>query len=291
VNVISQEAINFSIKCIWAKSPDIFTPKKLMPASTPTCLDYKQVAMPMVDPITGKTISRYKRLMKDPTTAERWQMAFGKDFGGVMQGDHKTGQKGTNSIFVMTHNKISRIPKGQTVTYAHVVVDFCPQKEDLHRICITAGGNLIKYPGGLLTRTANLTTSKLMWNSVLSTKNVKYMCLDIKNFYLHAPLDRYEYMKMPLALFQEWIKQQYNLNKLPLNCFVYLEMHRAVWGLPQVSTLANKLLQKRLLSHGYFECPNFPGLWKHYTRPILFTLVMDNFGLKYVGKEHVNHLI
>jgi len=61
--------------------------------------------------------------------------------------------------------------------------------KDPHRIRITAGGNLIKYPGELLTRTTNLTNSKLMWNSVLSTKDAKYMCLDIKNFYLSAPLD------------------------------------------------------------------------------------------------------
>jgi hypothetical protein len=29
------------------------------------------------------------------------------------------------------------------------------------------------------------------------------MCLDIKNFYLTAALDYYEYMKIPLALFPE----------------------------------------------------------------------------------------
>jgi hypothetical protein len=70
-NVISQEGINFLNKCIWAKSPNIFTPKKLMPAATPTYLDFfVQVVMPMVHPVTGKTISSYKRLMKNPTTAE-----------------------------------------------------------------------------------------------------------------------------------------------------------------------------------------------------------------------------
>jgi hypothetical protein len=83
---------------------------------------------------------------------------------------------------------------------------------------------------------------------------------------------------------------QYNLDKLALNKFVYLEMHRAVWGLPQAGILANKLLRKHLLPHGYFECPNTPSLWKHATHPISFTLVVDNFGVKYVGKEHVNHL-
>jgi hypothetical protein len=35
----------------------------------------------MVHPITGETISSYKKLMNDPATAEIWQMAFRKDFG------------------------------------------------------------------------------------------------------------------------------------------------------------------------------------------------------------------
>jgi hypothetical protein len=74
-----------------------------------------------------------------------------------------------------------------------------------------AGGNLINYPGELTTKT-DLTTSKLMWNSVLSTKGAKYMCLDIKNFYLTAPLDRFEYMKMPISLFPSWSHEQYNLD-------------------------------------------------------------------------------
>jgi hypothetical protein len=151
--------------------------------------------MSMVHPTMGKTISNYKRLMHDPDTSEVWQTAFGKDFGLMAQGDNKTGQKGTNSIFVMTHDEIRTIPKNQTVPYARVVVDFCPQKADPHRICITAGGNLINYPVELSTRTADLTTSKLMWNSVLSTAGAKYMCLDIKNFYLTAPLDRFEYIR------------------------------------------------------------------------------------------------
>ena len=245
----------------------------------------------MVHPTTGETISSYKRLMHDPVTAETWQTAFGKDFGGMAQGDRKTGQKGTNSIFVMTHDEIKLIPKDRTVTYARVVVDFRPQKADPYRIRITAGGNLINYPGELSTRTADLTTSKLMWNSVLSTVGAKYMCLDIKNFYLTAPLDRYEYMKMPIGLFPSWIIEQYNLMEHVLNGFVYLEMRRAVWGLPQAGILANKLLRKRLLPHGYYECNNTPGLWKHSTRPISFTLVVDDFGVKYVGREHAEHLI
>ena len=85
-------------------------PTKLRPdTGTTASFDFQQVAMPMVHPTMGETISSYKRLMHDPATAEIWQTAFGKDFGGMAQGDEKTGQKGTNSIFVMTHDKIKNI--------------------------------------------------------------------------------------------------------------------------------------------------------------------------------------
>ncbi len=59
-----------------------------------------------------ENISSYKYPMHDPAIAEIWQTAFGKDFGrGMAQGNKKTGLKGTNSIFVMTHSEIAQIPK------------------------------------------------------------------------------------------------------------------------------------------------------------------------------------
>jgi len=64
-----------------------------------------------------------------------------------------------------------------------------------------------------------------------------------------------------------------------------------VWGLPQAGILANKLLRKRLSPHGYYECVNTPGLWRYATSPIIFSLVVDNFGIKYVGNELADHLI
>ena len=64
-----------------------------------------------------------------------------------------------------------------------------------------------------------------------------------------------------------------------------------MYGLPQAGIIANQLLTKRLEPHGYFQCRHTPGLWKHKWRPILFSLVVDDFGIKYVGKQHADHLI
>ncbi len=67
-------------------------------------------------------------------------------------------------------------------------------------------------------------------------------------------------------------------------------MRRTLWGLPRAGILANKLLCKHLSPHGYYECPNTPELWKQEMQSSAFTLVVDNFGVKYVGKEDADHL-
>jgi hypothetical protein len=104
-------------------------------------------------------------------------------------------------------------------------------------------------------------------------------------------LEYFEYMKMPLSLFPSWIVEQYNLKELAVKGWVYIEMRRAVWGLPQAGILANKRLRRKVVPFGYHECVNTPGLWRHETRAISFTLVVDDFGTKYVKKEDVDHLI
>jgi hypothetical protein len=57
-----------------------------------------------------------------------------------------------------------------------------------------------------------------------------------------------------------------------------------MYGLPQAGILANKFLACRLAIHGYHQSNFTSGLWRHVTRPIKFTRVVDDFGLQYVGK-------
>jgi hypothetical protein len=54
---------------------------------------------------------------------------------------------------------------------------------------ITIGGNLINYPYELTTQTADMVSSKIMWNSVISMPNTKFGGADIKNLYLETPLN------------------------------------------------------------------------------------------------------
>jgi hypothetical protein len=150
---------------------------------------------------------------------------------------------------------------------------------------------LVSFEGKLLVCTADINTAKIHWNSIISNKKAKYMCLDIKKNYLMAALKYFEYMKIPLTLFPSWIVEQYNLAKHQKDGWVYLEMRRAVWELPQAGILANKKLRRKLAPFGYYKCVKTPGLWKHESRPLTFTLVVDDFGVKYESKDDVDHLI
>jgi hypothetical protein len=64
-----------------------------------------------------------------------------------------------------------------------------------------------------------------------------------------------------------------------------------MYGLPQAGILANELLQRNLAKDGYRPTTHNHGLWTHDTRPISFSLVVDDFGVKYVGREHAEHLM
>jgi hypothetical protein len=148
---LRQEAIAHLIATEQTNDVLPFTPSNLCKYRPPP-QDFEHYAMPMIHPVTRKSISSYKCLMNDPATADTWMTAFGKDFGGMSQDNNKIGQPGTNAMFIMLPSNVPNIPKDRVVTYARVVVDHCPQKADPNRIQITAGGNLINYPGKLKHR-------------------------------------------------------------------------------------------------------------------------------------------
>ena len=64
-----------------------------------------------------------------------------------------------------------------------------------------------------------------------------------------------------------------------------------MYGLPQSGIILQTLHEKRLNAHGYHQSRFTPDLWTHEWRLIYFTLIVDDFGVKYVGKEHADHLI
>ena len=87
------------------------------------------------------------------------------------------------------------------------------------------------------------------------------------------------------------MEQEYDLHDKISKGRVLAEVRTGIYGLPQAGRLAYLKLVRHLAADGYVPTGKMPGLFRHITRPVLFNLVEDNFGVKYKGKQHVQHLI
>ena len=61
--------------------------------------------------------------------------------------------------------------------------------------------------------------------------------------------------------------------------------------LKQAGRVTNDRLKINLAQFGYAPVPCTSALCKHATHDITFYLVVDDIGVKYVGKENADHLI
>ncbi|KAL7425759.1 hypothetical protein ACHAXH_000120 [Discostella pseudostelligera] len=198
--------------------------------------------------------------------------------------------EGTDTFKAIHYNDIP-LDRRNDVTYTRVVCEYRPQKADPNRTRITIGGNRICYPGDTGTRTGSLELVKLQINSTLSTPGARFACFDISNFYLGTPMDRPEYVRIKLTDIPTEFIDEYTLTEYAYNGWVYFKINKGVYSLKQAGKLANDLLTERLQLSGYYQCPLTPGLWRHQWRPISFVLIVDDFGIKYVGKRHADHLL
>ena len=101
-----------------------------------------------------------------------------------------------------------------------------------------------------------------------------------------AKFVRFRYDLIPLRIID-----YYNLDGIVVDGFVYARINRAWYGLKQGEKIAHDDLVAHLNKHGYVQADNTDGFFKHITRDISFTLVVNDFGIKYVNNDDVQHLI
>jgi hypothetical protein len=98
-------------------------------------------------------------------------------------------------------------------------------------------------------------------------------------------------MVINLSSLPQEIINKYDWIELSKDRKVYIEIQKGMYRLRQAGILTNKLLQRNLAKDGYRPTQHTHGLWTHGTRPIAFSVVVDDLGVKYVGREHAEHLI
>lgn len=203
----------------------------------------------------------YRTLIKDPKTRARWIRSFTHELGRLEQ-VVGSNIKGTDTIFFVPYRQIP-VDRRKQITYGKIVVDYKPNISEMYRTRITVGGDRIEYPGEVITPTADIVTTKLLINSVISTPGARFMTAYIGNFYLGTPMERYEYMVIPMSIIPQEIITQYKLNDLQRQGKVYIEIRRGVYGLPHAGLLAQQQLTQHLEPSGYVPCRHTHGLWRH----------------------------
>ncbi len=113
------------------------------------------------------------------------------------------------------------------------------EKAEPNQMQFTVGGNRINYPGKVDTLTAEMLVAKMLFNSVISTKDAQFMTIDISNLYLMTPLHPAEFIQIKLSDILDKVIREYKLReKATKNRSIYIRAKRSMYGLPQAELLA-----------------------------------------------------
>jgi hypothetical protein len=263
-----------------------WTPRNHQPAPT-TGIPLNELANTVMD---GDKMLKYRQLIQHPDLGKEWRFSSANEFGRLAQG---IGGRisGKNTISFIDKSAVPE-DRFKDVNYGKFVCSVRLEKAEKNRTRLVVGGNRINYPDKVGTPTADMLLAKILFNSVISTKGARFMTGDIKNFYLMTPLKQKEYVKLKLADIPQEVISEYKLrSKVIADEHMYIEINKGIYGLPQAGLLAREILVERLAERGYSQCKIVPGLWRHETRPIVFTLVVDDFGVNYVNKQDADHLM
>ena len=154
-----------------------------------------------------------------------WIKAFVNDLGRLVQGVGARMPKGNNSIFLIPRGKV---PKFKTVTYGRIVSEIRPHKIETHRFRITVGGDRLKFDDLAATQCAGMVTTKLLFNSSVSTPGDRFCTIEINDFYYGIPISDYEYMRIQLAAIPQVIIDQYYLGTIQHKGWVYIEIQKGM---------------------------------------------------------------
>jgi hypothetical protein len=248
-----------------------------------------ELAFPVLDPDTVQLLE-YRHLLRHPKFKDAWNISAANEFGRLAQGI-KGRVKATDTIKFIRKGDIPP-DRLKDVTYLKFVCQVRTEKEEPNRTQATFGGNLIHYPDDVGTPTADLLLIKIFLNSVISTAGAKFATADLSNFYLCTPMPRPEFGRVKLSDIPDEIIVEYKLRDIATNDgWVYFRADKTHYWLPQAGSLSHDLLEKHLNAEGYFKSLVVPGLWKHKTRSIQFVLVVDDFGIKYLKQDDLDHLL
>ena len=255
------------------------------------------VAKTLVTPIIHQKINHIYNENGQPMSLDRllqsenaiiWERATSNEIGRLSQG--------INNILgndVLDFILKEQVPKNKIVTYARMVCDHRPFKNEPFRVRLTVGGDRLTYDNDAASPASSLLESKNILNSTISqsSKGCRFMTLDIKDFFLKTMMSDYEYMRIHNKYFIGDIRKKYNIdNIMASDGYVYCRIKKGMYGLKQAARLAYDDLKNHLKKYGYKPDVFAQNVWTHESRPTKFCLCVDDFGVQYFSEDDANHL-
>jgi hypothetical protein len=117
------------------------------------------------------------------------------------------------------------------------------------------------------------------------------MTLDIRNFYLGTPMEEPVYMFINVDSIPHDIFDKYQLRDIAENGKVVMEVSSTIYGLKEAGKLSQDRLVAHLAEYGYKQCRFTPCLFIHESNGAAFTLVVDDFLVKFQNQMAADHLI
>ena len=147
-----------------------------------------------------------------------------------------------------------------------MVCDHRPLKKKKIRVWLTLGGDVLEYDGNASSPAASLLEAKLLINSTISDahQGAKFMCIDLKDFFLQSFLEEPEYIRIHGKYFVGEIRNKYNIDEIIApDGYVYCEAIRGMYGLNQAAKLARDQLIRTLKPFGYYPTTESQNIWAH----------------------------
>ena len=83
------------------------------------------------------------------------------------------------------------------------------------------------------------------------------------------------------------------LGNLPMSTTLRQSLTTMTWSSTSKSEKVSMTCSRPLHRYGYYQCATTPGLWCHkwWQPSIMLFLIINDFGIKYVGRQHADHLL
>ena len=270
---------DFSLK---SKNAIIKSTKRIRPCCSSFLLTAFELQM--LDVEFGKLLS-HRKLQQCPKYKEDWDLFAAKEFGRLSQGIGSRA-KGTETIFFIPKNK-DLANRLKDVTYDKFVCKVWPEKSEPNWTKWPVGSSLVNFSDEVGAPTEDMQK----FYPTLSFQRQKYHNEGNKRF-LHGDSNQVSQIYAhKTQWYLTWSNQQIQVDGHFKPQWICLHQNQKSHVWCNTSRInCTRAVRKKVHQAGYHQDKYVPSLWYNEWHPVQYTLIIDDFSVKYVNNQHAKQM-